>query len=274
MISFFVQYGYLFVVFCGGVIVTLLIQGKINKIYGSFYNKAPLIKKYWVFVAPFTLLSLIIYILVLFLSPRESLDTNLTLLNQASTLLFAIFVGYFAFQQVVEYKLDKFKEQANMYFKQPSYLRAIQYYEEAYFINPKDFSLVAELLEVYLCVGEYRKFDEKISWLQRLVIEAYEKSTVAYLKICQHLFKQDLGSAKTELKNYIDLVQKDPEVLVQFRWDFSDIRKCELCKKLDGDVKTIFDNLIMYLNKNLDEEKKKRFENGDYMLKEEKKDRK
>lgn len=274
MISFFIQYWRLLVVFCGGIILTLLIQGRIKTLFKSFYSKAPLIKKYWVFVVPFTLVSLIIYALVVFLSPLENLDTNLTILNQATTLLFAIFVGYFAFQQVVEYRLDKLKGQANLYFKQPSYLRAIQYYEEAYSINPKDFSLLAELLEVYLCIGEFKKFDEKIGQLEKLTIEDYEKSTIAYLKVCEHLFKQDLGSAKTELKSYIDLVQKDPEVLEQFRWDFSDIRKCDLCKKLDGEVKTIFENLVNYLHKSLGEEKKKRFETGDYLLKEEKKEEK
>lgn len=274
MISLFIQYWYLLAIFLGGIVLTLLVQGRIKHLFKSFYNKAPLIKKYWVFVVPFSLGSLIAYALVVFLSSPENLDTNLILLNQATTLLFAIFVGYFAFQQVVEYRLDKLKEQANLYFKQPSYLRAIQYYEEAYSINPKDFSLLAELLEVYLCIGGFKNFDEKISRLEKLIVEDYEKSTVAYLKICEHLFKQDLGSAKTELKSYIDLVQKDPEVLEQFRWDFSDIRKCDLCKELDGDVKTIFENLVNYLHKNLDEEKKKRFETGDYLLKEEKKEEK
>lgn len=272
--SFFIQYWHLLVAFCGGIILTLLIQGRIKMLFKSFYSKAPLIKKYWIFVVPFTLVSLMTYSLVIFLSPPENLETNLTLLNQVATLLFAIFVGYFAFQQVVENRLDKLKEQANLYFKQPSYLRAIQYYEEAYSINPKDFSLLAELLEVYLCIGEFKKFDEKIGRLEKLIVEDYEKSTVAYLKVCEHLFKQDLGSAKTELKSYIDLVQKDPEVLEQFRWDLSDIRKCDLCKELDGDVKTIFENLVNYLHKNLDEEKKKRFETGDYLLKEEKKEEK
>lgn len=274
MIGFITQYWYLLVIFLAGIALTLLFQGRVEKLIRGFFNKAPLIKKYWIFVVPFILVSIIVYTLVIYLSPKENLSNNLTILNQATTLMFAIFVGYFAFQQVIEYRLDKLKEQAILYFKQPSYLRAIQYYEEAYAIDPKDFSLLAELLEVYLCIGEFKKFDEKIGRLEKLIVEDYEKSTVAYLKVCEHLFKQDLGSAKTELKSYIDLVQKDPEVLEQFRWDFSDIRKCDLCKELDGDVKTIFENLVNYMHKNLDEEKKKRFETEDYLLREEKKEEK
>lgn len=274
MIGFITQYWYLLVIFFAGIALTLLFQGRVKKLIRSFFNKAPLIKKYWIFVVPFILVSIIVYTLVIYLSPKESLGNNLTILNQATTLIFAIFVGYFAFQQVIEYRLDKLKEQANLYFKQPSYLRAIQYYEEAYAIDPKDFSLLAELLEVYLCIGEFKKFDEKIGRLEKLIVEDYEKSTVAYLKVCEHLLKQDLGSVKTELKSYIDLVQKNPEVLERFRWDFSDICKCDSYKNLEGDVKAIFDNLVSYLNKKLDEDKKKRYENGDYILKEEKKEEK
>lgn len=269
MIEAFINYWYLFLgAILIGVLLTLVSQEKFKGLLKSFYGKAPLIKKYWLFVTPFSVVSISAYVLTFKLSTSENLSNNISLLNQATALIFAIFAGYFAFQQLVEYRLEKLKEQANLYFKQSSYLRAIQYYEEAYSINPKDFSLLAELIEVYLCIEEFKKFDEKIVRLEKLVVEDYERSTVAYLKICKHLFKQDLGTAKTELKSYLDLVQKEPSTLILFRWDFSDIRKSETYKKLTGEIKTIFDNLMSYLNRNLDEEKKKRFEEGDYILKE------
>lgn len=275
MKEIFINYWYLFLgSILIGVLLTLFSQEKFKGLLKSFYGKAPLIKRYWLFVLPFSVVSISVYALTIKLSPSENLANNISLLNQATTIIFAIFAGYFAFQQLVEYRLEKLKEQANLYFKQPSYLRAIQYYEEAYAINPKDFSLLAELIEVYLCVEDFKKFDERITQLEKLVVEDYEKSTVAYLKVCKHLFKQDLGSVNNTLKTYIDLVQKEPGALLQFRWDFSDIQKSGVYKKLDGEVKTIFENLVNYLNKNLDEEKKKRFESGDYVLKEEKKEEK
>lgn len=267
MTNVFIRYWYLLAFFFAGIVLTLLIQGRIKKLIKNFFSKAPLIKKYWVFVVPFIVTSLIAYILVINLSSREHLSNNIAILNQATTLVFAIFVGYFAFQQVIEYRLEKLKEQGYNYFKRKSYLRAIQYYEEAYAINPKDFSLLAELLEVYLCLGDFRKFDEKINQLEKLVVEDYERSTIAYLRACKLLFKQDLGSAKTEIKSYIELLAKKPSTILLFRWDFSDIHLCDLYLKLDGEAKTIFDNFVGYLNKNFDEEKKKRFESGDYNLK-------
>lgn len=267
MINVFIRYWYLLAFFFAGTVLTLLIQGRIKKLIKNFFSKAPLIKKYWVFVVPFIVISLIAYILVINLSSREDLSNNIAILNQATTLVFAIFVGYFAFQQVIEYRLEKLNEQGYNYFKRKSYLRSIQYYEEAYAINPKDFSLLAELLEVYLCLGDFRKFDEKINQLERLVVEDYERSTIAYLRACKLLFKQDLGSAKTEIKSYIELLAKKPSTILLFRWDFSDIQVCDLYVKLDGEAKTIFDNFVSYLNKNFDEVKKKRFEGGDYNLK-------
>lgn len=265
----FINYWYLFLgSILIGVLLTLFSQEKFKGLVKSFYGKAPLIKKYWLFVVPFSVVSISAYVLTIKSSPSENLANNISLLNQATTIIFAIFAGYFAFQQLVEYRLEKLKEQGYLYFKQKSYLRAIQYYEEAYAINPKDFSLLAELLEVYLCLGDFKKIDDKINQLEKLIVEDYERSTIAYLRVCKHLFKQDLGSAKAELKSYIELVTKKPATLLLFNWDFSDIRNCELCQKLDGEAKTIFDNLVSYLNKRLDEEKKKRFEVGDYILKE------
>ena len=253
-------------VFIGAILTLIILKIKMIKIY--FLAKAPLIKKYWIFVIPFILLSSILYVLVFYFSTTNNLNNNLTVLNQAITLIFAIFVGYFAFQQVVENRFDKLKEQGHLYFKQQSYLRAIEYYEEAYLINSRDFSLLAELLELYLSIQNFNKFNEKIHFLEKLRIEDYEWSTLYYLKIAQCILKKDFGSAEKTLKEYLKKSKKDPLILMHFNWDFSDIRKCEPCKLLKGELKTIFDNLIVYLNKGFDDVKRLKFENGDYLLKE------
>lgn len=273
MTEVIVKNWYLFLGFMlAGAMLALGTQQRCKNLIKIFQGKAPLIKKNWLLVVPFAILSVVAYILTIKLSPSQSLNNNISLLNQATTLIFAIFAGYLAFQQLVEYRKDKLKEQASIYFKQPSYLRAIQYYEEAYRIDPKDFSLLSELLEVYLCAEDFKKFDEKIPQLERLVVENYEKSIVAYLKICKNLFNQDLKSTRSELKAYLDLVKNNSEVLPQFRfWDFSDIRKSAAYKKLEGDIKVICDNFLTYLNKALDDEKKNKFENKNYLLKDEEK---
>lgn len=252
-----------------GVFLTLVFQRKFKIIKNYYISKAPLIKKYWLFVIPFVFINVVAYVLVIYFSQASQLNNNISILNQATTLIFAVFAGYFAFQQVVENRFDKLKEQGLNYFKQQSYLRAIQYYEEAYSINPKDFSLLAELIEIYLSNKDYEKFDQKIIHLKKLIIEDYEWSTFYYLKISIFLFKQDLGTAKGELSAFIKLIDKKPSILDRFRWDFKDIKESEPYKKIDGDAKTILDNLIIYLEKKFDEIKKKKFEEGNYILNEE-----
>jgi len=260
------QQGLIIISIFVGAVLTLVLQKKFKIIKNYYISKAPLIKKYWLFVIPFIFISIIAYVLIIYFSPTNQLNNNISILNQATTLIFAVFAGYFAFQQVVENRFDKLKEQGLIYFKNQSYLRAIQYYEEAYLINSKDFSLLAELLELYLAIQDYQKFDNKITYLERLQIEDYEQSTLYYLKIAKYLFKQDLGSTKTDLKKYLKLVKEEPSTLIHFSWDFQDIKKSEPYNKLDGEVKIIFDNFIIYLSKKLDEIKKKRFEDFDFIL--------
>lgn len=255
----------LFYAFTGAVLTLIFFRLKVIKTY--FLTKAPLIKKYWLFTIPYIFLSIIAYVVIINNSPVSNISNNLTIINQITTLIFAIFVGYFAFQQVVENRFDKLKEQGHLYFKQQSYLRAIQYYEEAYLINSRDFSLLAELLELYLAIQNFNKFDEKISFLEKLRIEDYEWSTLYYLKITESIFEKNLGQAESTLKEYLKKSKKNPLILMHFSWDFSDIRKSEPCKLLKGDLKTIFDNFIVYLNKGFDDVKKTQFENGDDLLK-------
>lgn len=268
MIDTVAAYWYIFLgLIFVSILLTLLLQKKVKYLLKSFYNKAPLIKKYWLFVIPFIAFCVIAYPIVTILSTKQDLSNNLSILNQATTLIFAIFAGYFAFQQVVENRLEKLKEQGHLYFKQDSYLRAIQYYEEAYSINPKDFSLLSDLLEIYLAIQDYKKFDAKINQLEKLRIEDYEWSTLVYLKTARYLFEQNLGIAKTEIQTYINLVKEKPQCLTIFRWDFSDIKGSDVYKRLDGESKIIFDNFISYLNKELDDTKKKQFEEGNLTLK-------
>lgn len=277
MIELLINYWYIFlIVIIATFFLTLLVQKRIIDAVKNFFifSKVPLLKKYWLFVIPFSFLSISAYIFMIKSFPHENLNNNISLLNQATTLIFAIFAGYFAFQQVVENRLERLKEQGHNYFKQNSYKRAIQYYEQALAINSKDFSVLAELLELYLVIQDDKRFNERIAILEKIVMEDYERTTVYYLKIAKLLFKQELGTAKKELKEYISLVKKKPSALVHFSWDFSDIRKSEVYQKLDGETKTIFENFINYLNKSLDESNKELFEESNFTLKEEIKDQK
>lgn len=268
MISAFFQYWYLLLIFfvCG-VVLGSLNRKRINNVLESFFSKASLIKKYWFFVVPFTILSIIAYILTFALSSQQNLGNNISTLNQATTLTFAIFAGYFAFQQVVEHRLDKLKEQGRLYFKQSSYKRALQSYEQALSIDSKDYSTIAELLEIYLAIQDFQKFDEKLPLMKDVILEDYERITLYYLKITKFLLKQDIGSGKGELEGLLSFIEEKPSALVHFSWDFSDIQKTDVFKKLDGESKNILQNLIKYLLKQLNDDEKKQFEEGNFSLK-------
>jgi tetratricopeptide (TPR) repeat protein len=187
-------------------------------------------------------------------------------LGQSLTLVFAIFVGYFAFLQVVESRLDKLKERAKSELSERSYRRAIQYYEEAYKISPKDVSILADLLELYLILENYSNFDEKIIQLQRISIEEKEKVTLLYLEATKFLLKQHLQEAKERISKLVQFIEKHPIVLTHFNWDFSDIQDSEVYKKINGEAKIIFENLIKYLSKKMPNDQKSDFEQGNYSI--------
>lgn len=247
-----------------GALLILLIQKLFLRFWNNFCNKAALIKKYWLFIIPFVILSIVSYFLTFKYSSPEHLQTNLTILGQVLTLVFAIFVGYFAFLQVVENRLEKLREQGYAYFKVQSYRRAIQYYEEAHSINPKSCIILPDLVELYLITQEEEKFKRKLELLEKIVIEDAEKIAYYYLKTAWFLFNEDLRRAKQELSILIDFAKRAS--LAYVPWQFDDIKKTEIYKSLTGDARKILDNLISYLSKRLTPQQKNDFENGNYTV--------
>jgi len=245
-----------------GVILTLIIKGVLFKFWCNFCDKASLIKKYWLFVIPFAIFSIIAYFFTLKYSNQMYIQTNLTILGQALTLIFAIFVGYFAFLQVVENRFEKLREKGYLYFKRPAYIRAIQLYEEAHSISPKNVSVLSNLIELYLITQSQDKLEKKLKLLGEIVIEDAEKLNFYYLKTARFLFKEELRIAKTELAVLIDFAKRTP--LSYVPWQFDDLQKTEIYKHLTGDAKKILVNLISYISKKLTLEQKNAFEDGNY----------
>ena len=261
-------YWYLFLAgFLLGIVMTILIQ-KIREVSEDVFRKASLIKRYWTFTIPFFVLASILYVLVFRFSPELKLQINIEILGQMLTLIFAIFIGYFAFLQVVESRFEKLKEQGYRSLKQKSYRRAREYYEQAHLINPKDFSVLSDLTELYLIIQDNVGFQNKIRLLERTVIETREKIVLFYLRTTRFLLLQDLGNAKSELNELLKFLKESPEFLTHFSWNFDDIRACPSYKNLKGDPKLILDNLIAYLQKQLQDAQKRAFENGDVSLRE------
>ena len=248
-----------------GIVLTSFLRRPVIATYKNFLGRAPLIRKYWQFVIPFTIFSAVAYILVCNYTLAENLAKNLTILGHWVTLLFAVFIGYFAFLQVEENRFDKLKELGTMYFKNSSYIRALEAYVAAASINPRDWNMLSEMLETYLAVNDYQNFDEKIILLERCTLEAREKAVLGYLKATRHLLELDIGRAKKEIAYCVKSMQECGKSSGRF-WSFKEIKESLAYQKLVGESKTIFDNLVRYLLQELDEKNRQAFEAENYIL--------
>ena len=247
------------------IIITLIAQDLIRKKWKEFFNRTTLIKKYWKFVISFSVIAVmsgsIIYLYT------ENITNNLMLLVQALTLIFAIFVGYFAFQQVSEARLDKLIEQGLENFQEGHYLRAIHSYEEAFRISPKNFSVLSNLQECYLLNKDDKSFNEKDKILEEILIEDGEKIIYYYLRSAKYILREDLGNAKKRIKECVNFINNS-EISFPIRWSFQELRKSKLYENLQGESKSIMDNFINYLQGVLNADLKDAFEEGNYKLEE------
>lgn len=248
-----------------GVVLALFLKEKFIGIYKRFTSVAPTIRKYWFFVVVFCFIVVISYILIFIKSDNnEQLNTNLTILGQVSALIFAIFVGYFAFLQVVENRIGKLKEDGFRYFKEKAYSRATKIYEEVHSIDTTNFNNLAELLELYIIQKDFEKFNKKIVVLEGNILDKKDKLILLYLQIIFELIKEHISEAKEKIALLVEFQKLNRDVRIN--WDFSDIKMCSVYLSLgNSDTKKYFDNSIKYLIQGMSEEEKIKFENGDYL---------
>jgi len=252
------------IVFILGIILAVVLIKPFQKAYKSFFSKAPIIRRYWSFVVPFTMFIVIIYWLVLKYSAIENTQNYLSIAGQLSALIFAIFIGYFAFLQLVENRIGGLKMEGFNYFKRKSYARAIKTYEEILAIDTKNFYSLSEIMELYLIQKDFRKFDEKNYLLDKNVLDRNDFLIIFYLRISRHLLKQHLEEAKEELKKLVDFRKANRDATMI--WDFSDIKNSPAYIGMPGgEAKNIFDNMVRYLYGGFSPEEKEKFENYNYI---------
>ena len=261
---FLLDYWYLFlIVFLIGIISTLVLKKPIKDLYKDFVSRTPIIRRYWSFVLIFCVILLVTYLLVFKYSPKSEIEIYLNVISPVATLVFAIFIGYFAFLQLVESRMTTLKQEGFNYLKQKGYARAVKIYEQVASIDVKNFYNMAELLEIYLFQKDFTKFDEKISLLRKNTLDERDSLILFYLKISRYLLKENLLEAKEEINKLIIFSKKNPRFFNI--WDFSDMRSSATYTNLsDGEVKKILDNLIQYLSASMSPENKTKFENGNY----------
>ena len=253
------------------IALTLLLQKSIRKSLKLIKNRALFIKQYWQFSIFFVCLAIAAYIGIFYFFSGDNLSTAISVLNAALTIIFAIFVGYYAFMQVAEIRVNRNREEADRYLNEQNYFRAALKYEELFRMNPNDYHCLSNLLEIKLIDSQDEFFQMNIDELQKTVVEPSENITCYFLKIAKELFLQRIGDAKTQIKLLTQYVSKNPEALSNHRWSYSDVSRSKRFQELAGETKDIFETLIKYLQNRLNEKEKEAFENNDYALTEYKK---
>lgn len=256
----------LLIILVVGVLIGLLARNYIKRSFSNFFTKAFLLKGYWKFVIPFFVLVVVGYYLVVKYADQTDLQTYLSILGTMSGLVFAIFIGYYAFLQVLENRQEKFIQQAFQFLRDDYLERAREYFEKAYLIDTKDFGILATLLELHLMLKEWAKFNDRITLLEKEIIEDKERLLVFYLKAAKNLLQQDLGNAKTEIAALVSFIRDNADVLNRLSWNFGDLRDAKVTQALTGDPKQIFLNLCDYLQRSLPEQKREAFESGTYEI--------
>lgn len=234
-----------------------------RKLLEKFKERAPLVKKYWTFVVPLAMLTAVAYTIVAIYFYGE---IGFSLVGQVSGFLLAIFVGYIAFAEFGESKFDKLKESGMAALNRNEISSAKALFEEAHAIKPKEVNLLGNLLEVYVILGFYDKFDAKVKLYEKNVIEDNDKLAVPYLYSLRYLMEQRIGDAEHHISTAIAFVNDKPSVRQRFTWSNEELISSDSFEKLQPSVKKIVKNLFNFLKQRLVSEDEVKFKSGNYEL--------
>lgn len=252
----------IFSIILGGVLVILL-RPLAKLLVAKFKGRPPLIKRYWTYVVPLLLVTTIAYILVGIYARNE---IAFGLVGQMSGLILAVFVGFIAFSEFGESKFDKLKEAGNASLPRDELSTAMLYFEEAHAIKPKEVNVLGNLLEMYVILGFYDKFDGKIKYYEKNVIEDADKLAVHYLRSLRYLFEQRIGDAEQHIALCVNHVKEKPKVRRQFTWRNRELKNSDAFKKLQSSTRKLIDNTFAFLKQELSNEDDEKFKSGNYEL--------
>jgi len=243
---------------------------KIISTFKRFRQRPPVIKKYWYFVAPFSFSLIILYSGLFFLiEDNVKIELYINVLNQFSTLVFAIFIGYFSFLQVIENRADKLKNEAHNYLH-PSikdYARAVKNFEDIVAIEPNDFYNLANLLETYLIQKDFQSFHVRMDHLKKCIFTPKDNLVYYYVMILYFLLKGHHDDADLYVNELIQYTKANSEITMN--WNFGDFKSSDTYSnslKTESDGRRKFDNLLKYITKTMSAEDRAIFEAGDYIL--------
>jgi hypothetical protein len=248
----------------GGIIV-LAARKSVIRLVNRFKSQAPLIQKYWLVIVPYSILLISAYAIVWRYFYGQ---TNFDILGQVAAISLAIFIGYIAFTELSETRFDKHVQAGANYSQFGSIKSAIMELEAADAIRRKDPLVLGNLLEYYLIMGDFDKFDKKVEAYRASIIEENETLSYFYLKALRNLLKEHLSEARTTIAECVAFVSAEPDIRNRYRWSFKELYDSASYKNLNTNTKKILDNLIKYLQqsqqKQLTPDQETKFNNGEY----------
>jgi tetratricopeptide (TPR) repeat protein len=190
---------------------------------------------------------------------------------QSIILIFAVYSLFIIYRQLIESRFENLVEKGRFYIKNKNYITAINYLKEALFIK-QDSKIALELLELYLLIGNFLKFDETIKnyrvggTLKKIILEPEDELILNYLLSTRYLLVENLGEAKNFIRQAIKIREEKLSKNHRPLWDFNDLRASNIYQSLNGESKKILSNFLMYLENVFDEEKREKFEKGDFSM--------
>lgn len=248
-----------------GVLLTIFVFLFGINMIKRFIKNAKLIRNYWIFIGLFSLVCVATYWVILSNPIINDKNLAISVANQASGLIFAIFTGYFAFSQVMEGRFEKLDAEGLRNFGAGNITEAIKSWELASTIKRKDPTLIANLLEAYAVNGEYAKIKDQIELLKK--ITPPEKEEVPFIILTtMYLFMGYIGDATDSINETVRIIEsKDPRTYYS-RWEFKNIKKSQKYLRLQGDAKKLFDNYVAFILRVMPEDDRARFISGNLLL--------
>jgi tetratricopeptide (TPR) repeat protein len=231
--------------------------------------------RFWVpIVGGFIIAFCVILFIINKLELKKDLNSLFAFLNiaiQSLLLVFAIYSLFIIYRQLVESRFEKLVTEGRTYIKSKNYVNAINCLKEALFIK-EDNKIALELLELYLIIGNFLKFDESIKnyniggMLKKIISEPEDELILNYLLSTRYLLVENLGEAKNFIRQAIKIREEKLSKNHRPLWDFNDLRTSNIYQGLRGESRKILDNFLRYLENVLDEEQKEKFEKGNFSI--------
>lgn len=163
-----------------------------------------------------------------------------------ASLIFAMVVGYYAFDEFRRVKKEEYKKEANNFLlelKEASFKKALDSYQAAYEFGAKDLSTLKNMSELYSMTGDFNQARKIIFEAQQPGMETQDSVIIHYLMIISYLGEKDYENTKKEIKSLIQLIKGSARE--KYNWNFKQI-EVKMTKLFDVKGKKIY-NLLKKL---------------------------